>query len=45
MNTDAFTLGYLRSALKEHLDADTIEELFNKAEEAAQRCAERMETR
>lgn len=43
MNTDAFTLGYLRALLKDHLDTDTIEELFSKAEGAAQEFAERME--
>ncbi|QRP98931.1 hypothetical protein I6J72_05375 [Corynebacterium sp. FDAARGOS 1242] len=45
MNADSYALGYLRSLLKDHLDTDTIEELFNEAEEAAQRCAERMEKR
>lgn len=45
MNTDAFTLGYLRAILQDHLDADTVEELFNKAEEAAQEFSERMEKR
>ncbi|MGV0369650.1 hypothetical protein ACUY29_12865 [Corynebacterium aurimucosum] len=43
MNTDSYALGYLRSLLKDHLDTDTIEELFSKAEEAAQEFAERME--
>lgn len=45
MNTDAFTLGYLRAILKDHLDTETVEELFNEAEEAAHRFAERMEKR
>ena len=45
MNTDSYALGYLRSLLKDHLDTDTIEELFSKAEGAAQEFAERMEKR
>lgn len=45
MNTDSYALGYLRSLLNDHLDPDTIEELFTKAEEAAQKFAERMENK
>lgn len=45
MNTDAYTLGYLRALLKDHLGSDTIEELFSEAEEAAREFAERMEKR
>ena len=43
MNTDAFALGYLRAILKDHLDTDTVEDLFREAEEAAHRFAERTE--
>lgn len=32
---DAYTLGYLKSALKEHLKPSIVEELFTEAEQAA----------
>lgn len=33
--TDAYRLGYLKAALKEHLKPSIIEELFTEAEQAA----------
>ena len=45
MNTDSYALGYLRAILKDHLDTETVEELFKEAEEAAQEFVERMEKR
>ena len=33
--TDAYRLGYLKAALKEHLRPSIIEELFTEAEQAA----------
>ena len=32
---DAYTLGYLKAALKEHLKPSIVEELFTEAEQAA----------
>lgn len=32
---DAFMLGYLKAALKEHLAADIVDSLFKEAEHAA----------
>jgi hypothetical protein len=33
--TDAYILGYLKAALKEHLKPSIVEELFTEAEQAA----------
>ncbi|MDK4309509.1 hypothetical protein [Corynebacterium accolens] len=32
---DAYTLGYLKAALKDHLVADIVDSLFTEAEDAA----------
>lgn len=34
-NVDAFMLGYLKAALKDHLAADIVDSLFTEAEDAA----------
>lgn len=36
---DAFMLGYLKAALKEHLAADIVDSLFKEAEDAARDAA------
>ena len=36
---DAYTLGYLKAALKEHLAADIVDSLFTEAEDAARDAA------
>lgn len=38
-NVDAFMLGYLKAALKEHLAADIVDALFEEAEDAARDAA------